>query len=180
MQILTIQIECAPTKSPWRVQIDCGMISPAIKISSVETNSPTAPEVRSAMRMEMAELMTVFPSSRVQSSKFPCFRTGRILRAYSRSFPSPACSRMLRAVTSRPKRPMVNPANKAVTGTSAKASERLKATLRLLSSLNAAKSSKSHLFNGLLIGHIVFEGCSFTSVGYVSVSMKKALEPRFQ
>ena len=29
VKILTIQMECAPTYRPWRVQMLCGMISPA-------------------------------------------------------------------------------------------------------------------------------------------------------
>ena len=29
MNTLTIQMQLAPTRKPWRVQMDCGMISPA-------------------------------------------------------------------------------------------------------------------------------------------------------
>lgn len=43
----------------------------------VETSKPIVPVVKSAKRMEMAELMMVFPSSNVHSSRLPCFLTAK-------------------------------------------------------------------------------------------------------
>ena len=48
---------------------------PKMRIKKVDTSSPMVPVVRSASRMEIAELMTVFPNSRVHKSRLPCFRT---------------------------------------------------------------------------------------------------------
>ena len=46
-----------------------------MRMMNVATSSPMKPVVRSAKRIEMAELMTVLPSSRVQSNRLPCSRT---------------------------------------------------------------------------------------------------------
>ena len=50
---------------------------PKIRIRKVETSSPMVPVVRSASRMEIAELMTVLPKRRVHRRRLPCFRTAR-------------------------------------------------------------------------------------------------------
>jgi len=50
---------------------DCGMISPKTRMKAVESTAPTAPAVRSAVKMAMKELTAVLPSRRVQSKRFP-------------------------------------------------------------------------------------------------------------
>ena len=52
--------------------------SPKIRIKKVDTSRPMVPVVRSARRIEMAELMTVLPNKSVQSNRFPCLRTAHI------------------------------------------------------------------------------------------------------
>lgn len=48
---------------------------PTMSMTIVDEISPTTPEVKLDSTIEMAELTTTFPKSRVQSSRFPCFRT---------------------------------------------------------------------------------------------------------
>ena len=49
-----------------------------MRMLKVATTRPMAPVVRSASRMEIALLMTVFPSSSVHSSRLPCLRTAPV------------------------------------------------------------------------------------------------------
>lgn len=58
-------------------------------MTDVLTTRPTNPDETSDSRIEIAELTAVFPSSRVQSSRFPLFLRGISLLAYSRSLASP-------------------------------------------------------------------------------------------
>lgn len=87
--------------------------SPSSMMTNVEVMRPKTPPVTPERTMEMAELTTVLPSSRVHSSKLPLWRTGMIFRAYSFSFGSPAFSRMRRPTKSRLSKPSVRPLNMA-------------------------------------------------------------------
>eukprot|EP00963_Diacronema_lutheri_P010331 scaffold1019_cov338-Pavlova_lutheri.AAC.8 len=107
--------------SPCLEQIACGMISPKIRMSPVEATSPITPVVTSLSRMDTAAFTSVFPSSRVQSSRFPVFRTGMIFLAYCFSRSSPPSARICRPTLSRDMSPSVSPENSAENTTSAAA-----------------------------------------------------------
>lgn len=49
-----------------------------MRMRKVDTTKPIVPVVRSASRIEMAELMTVLPNRSVHNSRLPCFRTAHI------------------------------------------------------------------------------------------------------
>ena len=94
MKILTSQMQRAPTSRPWRVQMLCGMISPKMRMMMVDEIRPMAPVVRSASRIDRALLISVFPSSRVHSSRLPLFLTGRMVLACCLSSGSPPSTRI--------------------------------------------------------------------------------------
>lgn len=63
-------------------------------MSAVEANSPTAPEVRSARKMDRKALVVVLPTRRVHRRRLPLRRMGRIAFAYSCSTGSPTSARI--------------------------------------------------------------------------------------
>ena len=78
----------APIKRACLEHIACGTISPKIVIIPVETISPINPDVKSPIRIDIAEFTVTFPRRIVQSNRFPFFLRGRILLAYSASLSS--------------------------------------------------------------------------------------------
>ena len=88
MKIYMYQVVWAPIKSACLEQIAWGTISPKIVIIPVETIRPINPDVKSPIRIEIAELTVTFPRRIVQSNKFPFFLNGKILFAYSASLTS--------------------------------------------------------------------------------------------
>ena len=48
-----------------------------MRIRKVDTSSPIVPVVRSASKMDIAELMTVLPKRSVQRRRLPCLRTAK-------------------------------------------------------------------------------------------------------
>ena len=79
-------------------------------MSAVVINPPTSPELMPARRMAMRALTRVFPSSRVQSSRFPRFLRGRILDAsfLSKSEGEPSMT-INRSSTENDMRPRLRP-----------------------------------------------------------------------
>ena len=72
---------CGAYLQAYRLQALCGTISPKTTINPVVMNMPRTPAVASANSVAMAALTSVLPSSSVQSSKFPVFRSGWIFAA---------------------------------------------------------------------------------------------------
>lgn len=97
-------------------QIAYGTISPKIVIIPVETIKPTSPEVKSPIKIDIAEFTVTLPNKMVHNKRFPCLRNGKILFAYSASFTS--CSllngpfvKSSKFLTSSPSNPRFKPEN---------------------------------------------------------------------
>ena len=95
-----------------------GIISPNIRITSVDITKPTAPLVYSDIKIENRALTETFPSRIVQRRRFPLFLKGRIFLAYFASFSSYNVSngpivRSSRYFGSKPITPKLSPANMA-------------------------------------------------------------------
>ena len=86
-------INADPIARPYLLHMLCGIISPIITIMKVETARPTSPEVKSAMRIERAELTAIFPRRIVLSNKLPLLLNGNILLAYFASCSSHSLSK---------------------------------------------------------------------------------------
>mmetsp|Transcript_7419 Transcript_7419/g.21936 ORF Transcript_7419/g.21936 Transcript_7419/m.21936 type:complete len:233 (+) Transcript_7419:1789-2487(+) len=117
VKTFTSGIREAPIRSPCRVHMDCGTISPNKTMSPVEMMRPATPLVTSATMILVAALTMVLPSSSVHSSKLPFSRMGMMSRACSRSSASPPSSRIFRPFISKDNSPSVNPENSAHSGT---------------------------------------------------------------
>ena len=116
MKIYMYQVVWAPIKSACLEQIACGTISPKIVIIPVDTTNPTKPEVKSPIKIEIAELTVTFPRRIVQSNKFPFFLKGNIRLAYSASLTSYSLLngpfvKSSKFLTSSPNNPRFKPEN---------------------------------------------------------------------
>lgn len=110
------QVVWAPIKSACLEHIACGTISPKIVIIPVDTISPTKPDVKSPIKIDIAEFTVTFPNRIVQSNKFPFFLRGRILFAYSASLISYSLLngplvKSSKFLTSSPSNPRFKPEN---------------------------------------------------------------------
>eukprot|EP00965_Chrysotila_dentata_P106382 3513712-Pleurochrysis_carterae.AAC.2 len=70
------------TASPWRVQTDCGMISPKMRMKPVERTAPRTPLVMVAVKMARKELTMALPMSSVHSSRLPRRLMGKMRSAF--------------------------------------------------------------------------------------------------
>mmetsp|Transcript_25701 Transcript_25701/g.61735 ORF Transcript_25701/g.61735 Transcript_25701/m.61735 type:complete len:229 (+) Transcript_25701:1653-2339(+) len=114
MMTFTAGTVFSPTCKAKREHIACGMISPKITITAVDTRNPTRPEVKSAMRMDSMEFTPTFPRSKVHKRRLPLMRTGYIaLAARAIAGSSELAMTISRPLGSNDMRPRVNPENSA-------------------------------------------------------------------
>jgi hypothetical protein len=91
-----------------------GEISPNIVMMLVDKIKPVHPDVRSPIKILMAELTVTLPSRMVQSKKLPLLLKGRIFAAYLASLSSSSLLNgplviSSRFLTSSPSSPKFNP-----------------------------------------------------------------------